>query len=63
MVTPIVFGMWIMAPFLVSLTGSGYTSSAVLLRALIFVLFPSFLEIPFGALLNAANRQNTHENS
>ncbi len=59
MVTPIVFGMWIMAPFLVSLTGSGYASSAVLLRALIFVLFPSFLEIPFGALLNAANRQKT----
>jgi len=57
--TPIVFGVWLIAPEMVRLTGHGYSESAVVLRTLIFVLFPSFLEIPFGALLNASDRQTT----
>lgn len=57
--TPIVFGMWLMAPEMVQLTGHGYTESSVVLRTLIFVLFPSFLEVPLGALLNASDRQAT----
>lgn len=55
--TPIVFGVWLVAPEMVRLTGHGYSDSANILRTLIFVLFPSFLEIPFGALLNASDRQ------
>ncbi len=57
-VTPIVFGMWLVAPEMVRLTGQGYIESVGILRVLIFVLFPSFLEIPFGALLNASDRQS-----
>lgn len=57
--TPIVFGIWLVAPEMVRLTGHGYAESAAILRVLIFVLFPSFLEIPFGALLNASDRQTT----
>ena len=56
-VTPIVFGIWLIAPEMVRLTGHGYAESSEILRALIFVLFPSFMEIPFGALLNASDRQ------
>ncbi len=55
--TPIIFGIWLVAPEMVRLTGHGYSESAAILRALIFVLFPSFLEIPFGAMLNASDRQ------
>lgn len=57
--TPIVFGVWLVAPEMVRLTGHGYLQSTAVLRALIFVLFPSFLEIPFGALLNASDRQSS----
>ncbi|OGL70442.1 hypothetical protein A3C09_01945 [Candidatus Uhrbacteria bacterium RIFCSPHIGHO2_02_FULL_47_44] len=59
MATPIVFGVWLLAPEMIQLTGDGYTESAVVLRSLIFVLFPSFLEIPFGAILNASDRQSS----
>lgn len=57
--TPIVFGVWLIAPEMIRLPGREYSESAVVLRTLIFVLFPSFLEIPFGALLNASDRQAT----
>jgi O-antigen/teichoic acid export membrane protein len=57
--TPIVFGLWLVAPEAVNLVGKGYTGSVDILRVLIFVLFPSFLEIPFGALLNASDRQSS----
>jgi len=57
--TPIVFGLWLIAPEAVNLVGKGYTGSVEILRVLIFVLFPSFLEIPFGALLNASDKQSS----
>lgn len=53
----IVCGVWIAAPEMVRLAGHGYAESTSVLRMLIFVLFPSFLEIPCGALLNASDRQ------
>ena len=55
--TPIIFGVWLIAPEMVRLTGHGYSESIIILQTLIFVLFPSFLEIPFGAILNASDRQ------
>lgn len=57
--TPIAFGVCLLAPEMVGLIGQGYGESALILRMLIFVLFPSFLEVSFGALLNAADRQTT----
>lgn len=57
--TPIAFGVCLLAPEMVGLIGQGYGESALILRMLIFVLFPSFLEVSFGALLNASDRQST----
>lgn len=59
MATPIVFGVWLLAPELIAFTGNAYSESVTVLRMLIFILFPAFLEIPFGAFLNASNRQVT----
>ncbi len=56
--TPIVFGVWLVAPQMIRLTGHGFDDSIVILGTLLFVLFPSFLEIPFGSLLNASDRQS-----
>ncbi len=56
-VIPIVFGIWLIAPEMVGLVGDGYTESVSILRILIFVLIPSFLEVVFGAFLNASNKQ------
>ena len=57
--TPIVLGLWVIAPEAVLLAGESYASSAPVLRVLIFVLIPIFLDFPIGSLLNAANRQTT----
>lgn len=57
--TPIAFGVCLLAPEMIQLIGHDYNESSMILRALIFVLFPSFLEVPFGALLNASDRQST----
>ncbi|MBI2475134.1 flippase [Candidatus Uhrbacteria bacterium] len=57
--TPIVFGLWLIAPNVVLLAGDSYSASAPVLSVLIFVLFPIFLDFPIGSLLNAANKQST----
>ncbi len=57
--TPIVFGLYAIAPEVVSLAGGEYAESARILQLLVFVLFPLFLDFPIGSLLNAANRQST----
>lgn len=56
---PISFGLFAIAPELVSLAGEGFSESATVLRLLVFVLIPIFLDFPIGSLLNAANRQVT----
>ncbi len=58
-VTPIVFGIWIIAEQMIHLTGNEYAQAVPLLRLFIFVLFPIFLDFPIGSLLNAAGRQVT----
>lgn len=57
--TPIVLGLWLIADHIISLTGSGYSESVSVLRVLIFVLFPIFLDFPIGSLLNASGHQTT----
>ncbi|MBI2551219.1 flippase [Candidatus Uhrbacteria bacterium] len=56
---PIVFGIAALAPDIVRLAGHGYMSSAPVLRILVFVLLPIFLDFPIGSLLNASDRQGT----
>ncbi|MFA6131601.1 MAG: flippase [Patescibacteria group bacterium] len=56
---PIVFGIFAIAPDVVRLTGKEYLEAVPILRALIFVLIPLFLDFPIGSLLNAADRQTT----
>ncbi len=57
--TPIVFGLWLIAPHVVLLAGDSYSASAPVLSVLVFALFPIFLDFPIGSLLNAANKQST----
>ncbi|MBU0531779.1 MAG: flippase [Candidatus Uhrbacteria bacterium] len=60
LVTPIVLGIWSIAPELViSFAGAEYAGSILPLQVLIFVLFFIFLDFPIGSLLNAADRQGT----
>ncbi len=60
LVTPIVLGIWSIAPELVvAFAGSEFTGSIFPLQVLIFVLFFIFLDFPIGSLLNAADRQGT----
>lgn len=59
LVAPLVFGIYAVAPELVQLAGEGYESSAPVLRLLVLVLIPIFLDFPIGSLLNAADRQRT----
>lgn len=59
LVTPIVLGIWTIAPEVVLLAGREYTEAAVVLQILIFVLLPIFLDFPIGSLLNASGRQST----
>ncbi|HBR80746.1 MAG: Heteropolysaccharide repeat unit export protein [Candidatus Uhrbacteria bacterium GW2011_GWE2_45_35] len=56
---PIVFGIFAVAPDVVRLAGRGYVEAVPVLRVLIFVLLPLFLDFPIGSLLNAADRQKT----
>jgi len=57
--SPIVFGIFAVAPDIIRLTGGEYLAAAPVLRVLIFVLIPLFLDFPIGSLLNAADRQTT----
>jgi len=57
--SPIVFGIFAIAPDVVNLTRKEYFEAVPVLRALIFVLLPLFLDFPIGSLLNAAGRQTT----
>ncbi len=55
---PIVFGIWSLAPEIISYFNHDYASAAVPLSILIFVLLPIFLDFPIGSLLNATRRQH-----
>lgn len=57
--TPIVLGLWAIAPEVVLLAGREYEGAAIVLQVLIFVLLPIFLDFPIGSLLNASGRQST----
>lgn len=57
--TPLAFGIWAVAGDAVHLAGADYDMAAPVLRALIFVIIPIFLDYPVGSLLNASNRQST----
>jgi O-antigen/teichoic acid export membrane protein len=57
LVAPIVFGIFAVAPDIIRLAGDGYMEAVPILRILIFVLVPLFLDFPIGSLLNAADRQ------
>ncbi len=57
--TPIVFGLWLIAPQVVLLAGPEYIAAAPVLQTLAFVLLPIFLDFPIGSLLNASGRQST----
>jgi O-antigen/teichoic acid export membrane protein len=59
LVSPIAFGIFAVAPDVVRLAGDGYVGAVPILRVLIFVLVPLFLDFPIGSLLNAADRQTT----
>ncbi len=56
---PITFGIWLVAPEAVLMAGSSYASAGSVLRTLVLVLIPIFLDFPVGALLNSADRQIT----
>ena len=56
--TPIVFGLWAVAPQAIALAGDGYAEAVPVLRTLIFVLLPLFLDFPLGSLLNASGQQS-----
>ncbi len=59
LVSPIVFGIFALAPEIIGLVyGGEYTESVVPLSVLIFVLVPIFLDFPIGSLLNASGRQS-----
>jgi len=57
--SPIVFGIFAIASDVVGLTGKEYSEAVPVLRVLVFVLIPLFLDFPIGSLLNAADRQAT----
>lgn len=57
--TPIVFGLWLIADEAVALVGGEYSQAAGVLRVLVFVLIPIFLDFPVGSLLNAVHHQTT----
>jgi O-antigen/teichoic acid export membrane protein len=55
---PIVFGIWSLAPEIISYFNPDYANAAIPLSILIFVLLPIFLDFPIGSLLNATRRQH-----
>jgi O-antigen/teichoic acid export membrane protein len=56
---PIVFGVWSLAPEIITFFYSEqYLSSILPLQTLIFVLLFIFLDFPIGSLLNATDRQS-----
>lgn len=57
--SPIAFGIFSVAPDIINLTRQEYLEAVPILRALVFVLLPLFLDFPIGSLLNAAGRQAT----
>ncbi|MDA0207797.1 MAG: flippase [bacterium] len=57
---PIVFGIWAIAPDLITLVYSdAFLDSVLPLQVLIFVLLFIFLDFPIGSLLNSNDRQMT----
>ena len=59
LVSPIVFGIFALAPEIIGLVYGGEYSGAILpLSVLIFVLIPIFFDFPIGSLLNASGRQS-----
>lgn len=57
---PIVFGIWSLAPEIITFFYSDqYLSSILPLQVLVFVLIFIFLDFPIGSLLNATDRQAT----
>ena len=58
--SPIVFGIWALAPEIINIFyGSDFADSVLPLQILIFVLIFIFLDFPVGSLLNATGRQST----
>lgn len=58
LVSPIVFGIFALAPEIIDLVyGGEYAESILPLSVLIFVLIPIFFDFPIGSLLNASGRQ------
>ncbi|MBI4256564.1 flippase [Candidatus Uhrbacteria bacterium] len=57
--SPIVFGLYAVAPEAILLAGKEYTQATIVLQTLIFVLIPIFLDFPIGSLLNACGKQST----
>jgi len=55
---PIVFGLYAVAPEAVALAGDSYGDAARVLKVLVFVLIPIFLDFPVGSLLNASGYQS-----
>lgn len=55
---PLTTGISLIAPDLIALAGSAYAESIPVLRVLVFVLIPIFLDFPIGSLLNAAHKQH-----
>ncbi len=59
LVSPIVFGIFALAPEIITLVyGTEYAGSVLPLSVLIFVLIPIFFDFPIGSLLNASGRQH-----
>ncbi len=59
LVSPIVFGIFALAPEIIGLVyGGEYAESMLPLSVLIFVLIPIFFDFPVGSLLNASGRQS-----
>lgn len=56
--SPIVFGIWALAPEIIDIFyGNAFADSVLPLQILVFVLIFIFLDFPVGSLLNSTNRQ------
>ncbi len=54
--SPLTFGLWAVAVPVIGLVGSAYGDAVGVLRILIFVSLPLFLDFPIGSLLNGTGR-------
>lgn len=58
--SPIIFGIWSLAPeIIVRFYTTEFTNAILPLQVMIFALFFVFLDFPLGSLLNATHHQNT----